>query len=101
MPTSLSTFSLTPAELHYVLLNGHSVVRQNREYIVLDETDIPAEDRHNRHWRRLIGTVVVTSVGGQLLEVYKARTLPLRRGRQNPKRSPTMRTVGLASGFAF
>lgn len=70
----LSAPGLKPDDVLYVFTHGRGVMRLDGEHITLCEADIPAEDRHNRHLRHLIGTVLILSPAGHVLAVRKERT---------------------------
>jgi hypothetical protein len=86
----LSAPGLKPDDVLYIFAYGHGVMRPDGEHITLSEADVPLADRHSRHLRRLIGTVLVLSPAGHICKVYKARTKspsprpPLRRRALHP-----------------
>ncbi|MCS7040155.1 MAG: hypothetical protein RMN24_10190 [Anaerolineae bacterium] len=69
----LSAPGLKPNDVLYILTHGHAVMRSDGEYITLREADMSAEDRRNRHLRRLIGIELILSPAGHVLAVRKER----------------------------
>lgn len=76
--------NVIPDAVEYVLNYGRVLHRTGIAFYFLADRDVPAEDRHTAWVARLVGTVVLVSLDGEIITIYRnRRALPaIRRKRK-------------------
>lgn len=65
--------NLVPDAVEYVLTHGRVLHRTGIAFYFLAARDVPAEDRHFGWAARLVGTVVLVGLDGEVITVYRNR----------------------------